>query len=314
MPDISLITSLYRSDAHLPTYINTVQNVIAQSDLTVEIIVVANDATPTEQRLLTTFAQQTPHVQVLHCPRETLYASWNRGIAAASSNIIGFWNVDDTRTIEGLQTAYDALTGAYSLVDFAFQVLVQETNTQTTHPPQYRQHNLSPKAGVGPFFMFTRTLYEQAGPFNPLFRITGDFEWSKRDPVRSTGVKRSEVVAGTFTLHGDNLSGGTHPREWVEFNIVLLEHAAYGLLRPADPVLFAEVWQEWGAAAPPSPSPALTWLMGEGAAERFQAYQRYQHAPKWKQRLQTWFARLTRQPTPVQRFQPPVTLDPSTKV
>ncbi|MEL6526543.1 MAG: hypothetical protein AAFQ07_12630, partial [Chloroflexota bacterium] len=56
MPDISLITSLYRSDEHLPTYIEAVEAVARDLALSLEVVIVANDATEAERHLLDTFA------------------------------------------------------------------------------------------------------------------------------------------------------------------------------------------------------------------------------------------------------------------
>jgi glycosyltransferase involved in cell wall biosynthesis len=113
---ISLITSLYRSEKHLPDYMRRVQNVASQLDFPLEIVIVANDATPDERLLLETLQ---PHdllsVHIIHTERETLYASWNRGFAAAQYDMLGAWNVDDVRTVEGLIAAYEALEAGYQL-------------------------------------------------------------------------------------------------------------------------------------------------------------------------------------------------------
>ena len=100
---ISLITSLYRSEKHLPDYIKRVQSVAAQVDIPLEIVLVANDATETEHQLLATLQQNaTFPVTLIHTERENLYASWNRGFEAAQFDILGSWNVDDVRTAEGI--------------------------------------------------------------------------------------------------------------------------------------------------------------------------------------------------------------------
>ncbi|MEO1647043.1 MAG: glycosyltransferase family 2 protein [Chloroflexota bacterium] len=307
MPDISLITSLYRSDEHLPTYIEAVEAVARDLALSLEVVIVANDATEAERHLLDTFAlSDILQVTLIYCPRETLYASWNRGIALANSDIMGFWNVDDFRTVEGLQTGYKHLSGSAELVELAFEV--REGDAVKSYPPQYQPDSLSPKACTGPFFMFHREVYTRAGEFNPHFRISGDYEWCKRSPVREANVVRSDVVGGTFVQHDSNLSGGRNPRQHIEYAIALLMNGGYHLLRPIDPTLFQTVWAEWGDAKPDALPEALDWLIGDEADARYADYEQYRQASVWEQRRLTWTARLLGKPTPVERFQPPATL------
>ena len=304
MPDISLITSLYRSDEHLPTYINAVEALARDLDLSLEVVIVANDATESERHLLDTFAMtDTMQLTLVHCPRETLYASWNRGIASASSEIMGFWNVDDLRTVEGLQIGYEHLSGSAELVDLAYEV--REGARVRLYAPQYQPESLSPKACTAPFFMFHRDLYGRAGAFNAHFRISGDYEWCKRPAVREGIFVRSDVIGGTFVQHGSNLSGGRNPRQHVEYAIALLMNGGYHLLRPVDPALFRQVWAEWGEDAPDALPEALDWLIGEEAEARYADYEYYRQASVWEQRRLTWTARLLGKPTPVERFQPP---------
>lgn len=278
MPDISLITSLYRSEKHLPLYIERVQQVSAQLELSLQIVVVVNDATQTERDLLKTLlASDTVEVKIINCERETLYASWNRGITEADSNVLGFWNVDDIRTVEGLTEGFRLLSAGADLVDFAFNI--QSDAGIVTQAPEYLHDKLHPKTGVGPFFMIHRRLYELAGQFNENFRIVGDYEFSKRELVREANTKRSDVIAGTFVIHGGNLSGGASPREWVEFNIALMFLREYHFMRPVDPELFKSVWAEWGDDAPDAPVEILDWLIGDDAKRRYQkyTYERQQH-------------------------------------
>ncbi|MDQ7036496.1 MAG: glycosyltransferase [Anaerolineae bacterium] len=242
---ISLITSLYRSEKHLPQYIKRVQHVASQLDFPLEIVIVANDATEAERQHLMALQQtETLIIKVIYTERETLYASWNRGIEAAQFDILGSWNVDDIRSVEGLKASYNALEADFNLVDLVYD-LVQGHSITRFNPP-YRPDSLSPKTGLGTFFMMRRELYTEAGAFNPLFTITGDYEWSKRPIVRTAAYQPLSVVGGQFVLHDSNLSGGRNPMEWVEFNIALIWQGGYEHLRPVDPDMMRETWDSWG--------------------------------------------------------------------
>lgn len=303
MLDIALITSLYRSEKHLPDYIERVRQMGSQLELSLQIIVVSNDATQAERDLLDELSSlDTLVVKVIHCERETLYASWNRGIAQADSDVLGFWNVDDSRTVEGIWEGFRLLTNGADMVDFAFKI--QSETDIFTQSTVYLHDKIHPKTGVGPFFMLHRRLYNLAGQFNENFRITGDYEFSKRPLVRQSNVKRSDVIAGTFVIHGDNLSGGASPREWVEFNIALMLLGAYQYMRPVDPLLFKSVWAEWADDAPDVPLEILDWLIGDEAMGRFEAYRRFRSANIWQQRFNAILKRIgwTR---PEEAFSPP---------
>jgi glycosyltransferase involved in cell wall biosynthesis len=288
MHKLSLISSLYRSEKHLPDYITRLEEVLAECRIPLEIVVVANDATSAELVMLKDLAQNKI-VKILHCPRESLYASWNRGIAAATGDFIGFWNVDDKRTVEGLELGYRLLSEEAEIVDFAFEI--QEEGKIRLAPPNYRPRSIKPRDTVAPFFLFRRSLFERAGTFNESFKIVGDYEWAAREVVRNANYIGSSVLGGRFILHESNLSGGRHPLEWVEFNLALIKLGAHELLRPVDPDLMFQAWQEWGRDYTKM-SPALEkWFWGKGAKRRFQAYQNYRKS-KWAKRLNLVLRRL----------------------
>jgi hypothetical protein len=287
---ISLITSLYRSEKHLPDYMRRVQNVASQLDFPLEIVIVANDATPDERLLLETLQ---PHdllsVHIIHTERETLYASWNRGFAAAQYDMLGAWNVDDVRTVEGLIAAYEALEAGYQLVDFAYD-LVQGREI-ARFPAHYRTDSLAPKAGLGAFFMMQRELYDAAGELNPNFTITGDYEWSKRPAVRAAEYKPSTVVGGQFVRHETNLSGNNNLLQWVEYNIALIWYGGFEHLRPVEPDLMRHAWETWGYTGGTIPETMADWLWGEGAEERYAAYSQERNAHPLLRRMRLALAR-----------------------
>lgn len=290
MPDISLITSLYKSQQFLPQYIALAKKLardVKKAGLDLELVIIPNEASENEQNLLRELQdflhrENIATVQIHDVERESLYASWNRGLSFAKSDVFGFWNVDDSRTAEGLIEGHRLLTNAADMVDFAIKIDKQGKIEQ--HPPQYQADNLSPAKGVGPFFMFNRRLYKKAGKFIPDFRITGDFEWSKRKAVMQSNTVISDVLAGTFVLHGDNLSGGTSS-EWIEFNIALLIHDAAQLMRPVDPDLMRQYWESWGHQYADISDESATWLWGKDALARYQRFRWERNLPSPARRI-----------------------------
>ncbi|HML21301.1 MAG TPA: hypothetical protein PKD09_06620 [Aggregatilinea sp.] len=277
--DLSLVTSLFRSEAHLPLYGQRVSAVIPalrRAGLSLELALVANGASAQERRAIETLAaevgQAGAHVIIQYVERETVYASWNRGIRASSGDCLGFWNVDDLRYAPALIEGIGLLRDGCALVDFPFEQITQRKAlgllpvTQTRiFPALYDSSRVTPRAGVGPFFLFTRALFEQVGPFDDHFRVTGDFEWAMRDAVRAAHTCAGTELGGAFFLHGANLSGSRNPYEWVEHNTVLLRHGEWDQIRPVDPDLMRASWQGWGAQDAELPPEVEARLWGADA-------------------------------------------------
>jgi len=258
-------------------------------------VIVANAASVVERMLLERLPNDigaTASLNILHVPLETLHASWNRGINAAQSQALGFWNVDDTRTVTALLEGYVLIAGkGYELVDFParYQVTQQRLGVSytTTHiePPQYKPAPIHPRNVTGPFFMFSKTLFEKAGDFDEGFPIVGDFDWCMREAVRTAKIGYGTQIAGDFYLHGDNITQASGMSDWVGFNVALLRHGAYDALRPVDPVSMKEAWHTWGNNGVEIPDDVQLWLWGAGAEERFKRYQWERNLPQPARRI-----------------------------
>jgi hypothetical protein len=280
---ISIITSLYRAEAHLAAYSARVIDVAAQvqaAGLALDVVLVANDPTPAEQDHLRQLVDALGGSAIrLDVPRESLYASWNRGIAASSGLCVAIWNVDDTRYADALIEGYRLIADGCEIVDFPFATVREirwwgplTTRRQRRLPPQYNPVNFRRKTRTSPFFMFSRAVYDRVGLFDEHFRIAGDFDWCARLAARTAKFCTGTALSGTFFLRGTNLSGSGNPLEDVEDDIVLLRQGLWDELVPADPDLLAACWSEWGDPGTRDLPPDLEdRLWGAGACERWQA-------------------------------------------
>lgn len=263
MVDLAILTSLYRSDRFLPGYLRRLRVVarrLREVGLAVEVVAVANDASPRERNLLARLAATAPFpVTVLHVPRETLYASWNRAIAAATAPVLAPWNVDDVRTPESLREGYERLVGDLGLVYFPFmyaravrllgfwpsvRLWIRYAGYVT---PFVDSQTFQEQACFGPFIMFTRRLYDATGPFDEWFRVWGDLEWVLR-AARHADFRLATSHGGTFRLHGDNLGWPDDPKKRqirvAELNVVALEHGSWHTLGAVDPQLMRALWED----------------------------------------------------------------------
>ena len=293
--DISIITSLYRSEQFFPAYRKQfiqIQSKLADVGIDVELILVANDPTENELNEIDNL-KMFVDARVLQVPRESLYKSWNRGIAAAESLVIGFWNVDDVRYSDYMIEAYENLQRGFDLVDAKFlgTNTIQQDSVRSEIHPAYSQDLVSPKLCVSPFFMFTKKFIEQAGMFDEKFKIAGDFEWCTRSVVRKAKYVELRQMSGEFTVHGSNLSNSTNPLEWVEINIVLLYRDMYHELRPVKPDLMQQKWQEHNDRGCTIPENIRAWLWGKGATQRYEQYTKEREAHPLLRRMRLALAK-----------------------
>ena len=300
MPDVSLITSLYKTEQFLPRYVEAAKKLareVKRAGLDLEFVIIPNDASDEERRLLTGLdkflvAEQIATLQIHYVALETLYATWNRGVKAATGKVVGIWNVDDTRTMRGIVEAHQLIVEqGYDLVDFPVHYVITENILGLEHiiqkdaPPQYNPAQIHPKNCTGPFFMMNPVVYERAGEFDPNFRVSGEFEWCMRDAVRQSKIGYGEQIAGTFYLHGNNITQSSGSLEWIVYNISLLRHQVYDSLYPVDPVQMRELWEAWGDTGVPVPDHAKEFLWGEGAQERYERYRMERKLPSFVRRI-----------------------------
>lgn len=223
------------------------------------------------------YGRMTPQ----YVPRETLYASWNRALAATQAPHFTFWNADDFRSADALAEGYNALQGGANLVDFPY-TRVKPTRRFGLFPRESRLNvpcmfdgeRFTRRNGIGPFFMASVSLYARAGPFDNNFQVAGDTEWASR-ALPHARFQQGSADGGDFIVHGDNLSNTGGAREDIEVNIIFMRLGAWAQLRPANPTAMRAAWESWGnkgrVQLPPEEADLL-W--GPGAEARWKRYQR----------------------------------------
>lgn len=277
--NISLVSSFYRVQAHLPAWVARAESVAAavqRAGIALEFVIIANDAQPEERTLIEAFAAHVRNVQVHYVPRESLYASWNRGVEAATGQLIGFWNADDSRSADALIDAWKLAKAGAQVVYFPWtNVWLKDGQESRTLSKLLQQpaalRDRQRKFYAGPFFMFTPAVYRMVGAFDVRFRITGDWEWINR-ALAVIDFTPSAIIGGEFFVHGGNLSSTGTSLQICEENVVRILSGLTDQLRPAPPDQMRDVWSlwEWDVTLPPEASEAL-W--GSGAAEAWARWQ-----------------------------------------
>lgn len=213
---VSIIVSMYRTDQHLDRFLrdaNKLSRALKQVGMDHEIILVVNDGTEKEKRLL---ANLSAPFKVLFVGREPIYASWNRGIKEATGEFITPWGVDDTRFAEAIIDGIKTLqTNKADITYFAFRYhrfvqifgLKILAKIKTFIPPEFEKERFLKEMHLGPHFMVRRTLFDRIGYFDESFKIAGDFEFQTRAAQGDVHFVRTPVISGIFRNDGATLSG-----------------------------------------------------------------------------------------------------------
>lgn len=208
-----------------------------------ESIVVSNAPTRRERRMLGRVLDSPwwrGHGRLVVVERETIYASWNRGVGASAGTAVAFWNVDDHRNPAALVEGIRLVRQGHDVVRFPW-VCISEPRRRSPKAcerdvdfqDREGQAGLDPEVAfcLGPFFMFHRRLAEE--PFDEQFHIAGDWEWQLR-VMRHVGLTWGESLGGVFFADGTSLSGSGNPRMLVEQNAIIQRYSLALPLRPLD--------------------------------------------------------------------------------
>lgn len=236
MPNISIITSMYRTEKHLAKWSKRVllfAKEAKDSGLDFEINAIANEPSDIELEYLNKLVIY-PWFH-LHCvPRESIYASWNRGVQVSTADVCTFWNVDDIRNVNAIVDGLAVLTknletgtqGAIVYFPFIYKRYIHFLNHDflvkrtTVIPPDFSVAEFVQSMHMGPFFLFTKSAYEKIGGFDEQFTIVGDYEWQARAASSGVPFLKSDTVAGIFTNNGKTLSGSWAAKHTTELQAV----------------------------------------------------------------------------------------------
>jgi GT2 family glycosyltransferase len=235
MPEISIITSLYKSESYLNRYLKHAKNLydnLSSYGITTEFILIVNDVNEKEKDHLSQIELQ--NLKLIYVPRETLYSSWNRGVREASSNVIAFWNVDDIRFTRAIFNGYNEILTGNQIVYFSFYILgftkvyilkkrirILFFIFKKSKMAPYDREKFMKGCMCGPFFMFHREVFDIIGPFDESFIVAGDFDWFARAAKMDISFKYLKNIGGIFFTHFRNLTILFSKTQTEENNLVI---------------------------------------------------------------------------------------------
>lgn len=201
MITVSVITSVYKGIEYLESFFwNFLQ---IDNIFEVELIMVLNEPTNMEMRVIDNYRKKIPHFIFIKVNRESLYASWNRAIKLSHGKYLAMWSIDDCRTSESLSAqsnmldknpTYMIATGNYYKI-FKYgditgflkkdSALKKDVNGYT----QFRN---------GCFLMWRKELHDYIGYFDEQFKIAGDSEFYMRAMYNGYKVISTNSLLGYF--------------------------------------------------------------------------------------------------------------------
>lgn len=236
-PSISVVTSVYRGEAYLASFLENLQAQTIFPEL--ELVLVLNEATLTEAKTAQEFSKLFPEQVQIHTVTtvETLGASWNRGWRAAQAPYLAIWNIDDRREVDSLQRQLTVMEAEpESGLCYGDYVAVpsygRQEGTRRNTPAYSVGHFRRAFAQGGAFWLLRKKLSGDLGFFDEQFRVGVDMEYSFRVAARGLPMIRCDGILGYFTDAAQGLSTrqGAHDA-LVERTIIQLRYGVFDKVR-----------------------------------------------------------------------------------
>ena len=232
MKKISVLTSLYNCKHFLPYYYQGVLQM--QNTEEIEILLLHNAPKEDELSFIKENLLPLDYVKHIVIPeRETLYATWNRGIQIASGEYITIWNVDDYRFPDSLHIQSQVLDNSPNVTMVYGDVYISSIEGKyekgkKTNEPSYSQKNRKEflrSYHTTCFQMWRKSIHYSIGYYDEQFRCSGDFDFQIRVASKYT-LKKTEQILGVYLADQPHKISNNGFQE-LENNIIYLRYGVY---------------------------------------------------------------------------------------
>ena len=196
--------------------------------------------------------------------RESLYATWNRGIHLAEGEYITIWNVDDVRFPESVLWQSRALDNHPQAMIAYGDIWVSKEygvcgKTRTYSLENNLKKDFFHSYHMGCFQMWRKSLHEKIGYYDEQFKCSADFDFQVRAAIHYPLVKVNNVLGIYLEDQPHKLSA--NKEQELENNIIYLRYKVfqkinYLTLRASlqrykkDKLLFYGNWQVFQEESP----------------------------------------------------------------
>jgi len=219
---VSIITAIYNAEQYLD---QALQSICNQSYKNIEIIVIDGGSTDRSMSIVDKFSH---NIDVKVSEKDNgIYDAWNKGVALATGDVIGFCNGDDYLAVDAIEKALSVIDlGVPSLVYGDVQLLDEITGHSYFEAGSFLPAMLYRGFGFRTTTVFfNRMALDVNGAFNESYRIAGDSDWL----LRAYGNN-------VLFLYGANLTymrlGGVsnlyEAAAFMEYCMALYKHSLFG--------------------------------------------------------------------------------------
>lgn len=213
---VSAIVSTYNSEIFMRGCLEdlTSQSLFVEGRM--EIIVVDSASPQNEGSIVREFQKQYGNnlVYIRTDVRETLYAAWNRGIAAARGMYLTNANTDDRHRQDALEVMCQVLD-QHPEIDLVYgdcfvSTISNETFERNVKNRIYRYPTFSPPEALlhyqfGPQPMWRKSVHEKIGFFDDKFKAAGDYDFNIRFALQCRALHIPQPL-GLYLEHQNALS------------------------------------------------------------------------------------------------------------
>ena len=273
---ISVLTSLYNCESFLQDYFCALAKIEGKEQI--EVLLLHNAPMNSEMDIINEYLPSMDFVRHIVIPeRETLYRTWNRGIALAQGEYITVWNVDDVRFPNSIIQQAEALDNnpedAIAYGDMWVSNHYGICGTIKTNSPVYNRFTHKKFLSgyyISCFQMWRKSIHSAIGYYDEQFWCAADFDFQIRAAIHFPFVKTEEPL-GIYLEDQPNKLSANGLQE-LENNIIYLRYGVYRKINlfsmglsykkyRKNELLFFDAWHTRKESMPFS---LFRWLTGWG--------------------------------------------------
>lgn len=227
----TVLTSLYKCEKYLPGYFSWVEKL--QDIENIEILLLHNEPSEEELNIVNKYISKYDFLKHIIIPqRETLYATWNRGILLSQGEYIAVWNVDDIRLPDSLYRQQMCLdknpNAAITYGDCVVMLEYGKLDGDDYVEPEFSSDNMEfyRKHFIGCFPMWRKSVHNEIGYFDEQLRLVADFDFQIRVVRKFDLVKTSGKIGYFLDLVPSKLSSNRFYRK-NEITALMMRYGIY---------------------------------------------------------------------------------------